>query len=148
MLRGWPSAEHPSCRVSPLTLKRILWLRKRRRRRRRRRRRPRRQRRRSNEASYSFARVEFAPPGLRVGREIEGGGRKARFFYWLEKLALRERELGAERGEAGGKAPAQPGHDARARDDALAHRGCAEAIDHEHRKRHRHEDAAQFQHPR
>src|SRR5215471_9789879 len=44
ILRGWPSAEHASCRVfNPLNPERILWLRKRRRRKRRRRpRRPRR----------------------------------------------------------------------------------------------------------
>ena len=69
-------------------------------------------------------------------------------FREVKSLPLREGQLGAEGGETGGEAAAQPGHDARAGDHVLAHRGGAEAVDDEHRKGHRHEGAAQFQHAR
>src|SRR3984893_6915312 len=85
MLRGWPSAEHASCRVSThLNLERILWLRKRRRRKRpRRRRRPRR--------SSFQARVE--PRSARATNYgnryfIKSGGPRARLFILALKLPV------------------------------------------------------------
>src|SRR4051794_6142695 len=95
MLRGWPSAEHPSCRVPPLTLERILWLRKRRRRRRRRRKRPRR-RRRSNESFFFFARVE--PRSARAsGGETKAAGKRPAFLLPCSTLSLRRSALAGPR---------------------------------------------------
>ena len=151
MLRGWPSAKHASVsRFNPLNPERILWLRKRRRRKRRRRRR----RPRSPRSEFS-ARVErSAPPGHPIGEcDFRNGGPRARLFdSWLtarDCSALREapawRRARQSRRQSSRRSQVitfGPG------DDAVADAGREQAVDHEHRKGHRHEDAAQFQHPR
>src|SRR5438874_1144664 len=159
-------------------LERILWLRKRRRRRRPRRRRPRSRRRSEFWPGWSAQlrpgsqlRVQFGEwraagppfsfwywrtrspdgaqrnPGLSQRNDYPGL-RFAPSGLRTERSALRKRELGAERGKSRRKTPAQPGHRLRARDDAVAQRGSEQAVDREHRKRHRHEGGTQFQHPR
>src|SRR5947208_12250953 len=66
--------------------------------------------------------------------------------YALVYLPLREGQSGAERGKAAGEGAAQPAHRLRPGHDAVADKGCEQAVDHEYRKRHRHERTAQFQH--
>src|SRR5881397_631788 len=67
--------------------------------------------------------------------------------YALVYLPLRQRQFCAERGKAAGEGATQPAHRLRPGHDTVADKGREQAVDHEYRKRHRHERSTQFQHP-